>query len=109
MYVNTDICTYICIPYCSFRPLNDPPISLHAIPMKYQDFLVSFPLKKQLFSFVKLFTVRFKTEVRLVVFNRTENVMYHFMGRNNLTCNGCVEKSFKNNDTMCSTPRMTIN
>ena len=29
MYVNTDICTYICIPYRSFRSLNAPPISFH--------------------------------------------------------------------------------
>ena len=29
MYVDTDIFTYMCIPYRSFRPLNVPPISLH--------------------------------------------------------------------------------
>ena len=29
MYVNTGICTYICLPYRRFRPLNAPPISLH--------------------------------------------------------------------------------
>ena len=29
MYVNTDICTYICIPYRCFKPPNAPPIRLH--------------------------------------------------------------------------------
>ena len=29
MYVDTDIFTYICIHYRSFRTLNAPPISLH--------------------------------------------------------------------------------
>ena len=50
MYVNADICTYLCILHRSFRPLNAPPISLHTTKgFEIRCFqIVSFSIKRLL-------------------------------------------------------------
>ena len=89
--------------YSGLKNFTHPQVSVHPHEIPGHSSLIS--TKYTNVSLVKLLRFGFKYGVRLVIYTRTKIILWAEIIWFTM---GIFEKPSKNNDTVCSTPRMTV-